>query len=521
MHRRSLFAALFFTIFLAACGGSSTITPPPPAGGFSNSSLNGQYAFSMSGQDLDGGYIAHAGTFVADGNGAITAGIEDVVDGNSPASEITFSGGSYSIQKNGTGSLILQGATGGGLQVSVVLLSSSQGTLIQTDLNASGSGSFALQTPSQFSATLLTGNFVLDFYGVSFAGAMPVPLSIIGQVVLDGNGNVPRGTIDENNGTASGPIAAQAGTYQIDTSGNGGNFGRGTISFGGRNFVFYIVNSTRIKVIEEDIGAATVGDAILQSANIPAQNSAFTGSFVYLVQGASVLGSQGAISRVARFTADGNGGIAAISYDENNNGNHLHISQGSNISNATYAIDTAHAGTGRGTFTFKESSAGTYTYIFYLQSPTLAVIQDTSPGIVADGPMQQQTGAPFTNAGLAGNYAFNWNGLFLGTQNTIPVDEDYVGQYVLASAASSNITGSMDYTQLGLSGQNFFINIGLAGGLTVNTDGTNNNALKLVDGGSPSTTYNFALYVVNPNTSFMVCIDGTRTTAGMASQQSQ
>jgi hypothetical protein len=475
----------------------------------------------MSGLDLNGGYIARIGSFVADGNGSITTGLEDVLDGNSPATQVTFSGGSYTIQTNGTGSLAVQTSTGAGLQFSIILISSSQGALVQTDLNDASSGSFSLQTPTSFGASALSGNFVFDFSGTTFSGPSPAPFSIVGQVALDGNGAVPGGTLDENNGTASGAVKAEAGTYQLDSTPSGSTFGRGTMTFDGRSFAFYIVNSSRLKIIEEDTFAATVGDAFLQSAIVPTQNSTLNGSFVYLVTGASILGNQGVDARVARFTADGNGGIGAISYDENNNGNANHISQGSNISKSTYAIDATNSGSGRGTFTFTDSHGGTYSYVFYLISPTQGVVQDTSPGIVADGPLLAQTGGTFANPAIAGNYAFNWSGIFLGTQDAIPFEEDYVGQYILSSATSANITGTTDYTQLGLSGKNLFTNIGIAGGLTINTDGIANNAYKIANGGSPSTTYNFAYYVVSPTTAFMVCTDSTRTTAGVATQQSQ
>ena len=54
----------------AACGGggSTTPPPPPPVGKFSNASLKGQYAYSMSGEDLNGAFIARVGSFSADGN---------------------------------------------------------------------------------------------------------------------------------------------------------------------------------------------------------------------------------------------------------------------------------------------------------------------------------------------------------------------------------------------------------------------------------------------------------------------
>ncbi len=523
----SLLALL--SLGLVACGGSSSITPPPPAGNFSNASLHGQYAFSMSGTqggcnvnvNTCGAYIARVGSFVADGNGTITSGLEDVVVGNTGGAEVTFMGGTYTIQANGRGLLILNSGNGNGLQLNLSMLSGSEGILVQTDLVSVTSGGFSLQTPATFSANSLNGGFVFDFSGISFAGANAAPLSIVGQVPLDGNGNVTGGTLDENDGALSGPVAAQAGTYQLDPSGNGANFGRGTMTFGGRSFAFYIVNGTRIKILEEDLLAATQGDAMRQSGTIPTQNSGFTGSFVYLVGGASLVGNQGALARVARFTADGNGGIAAISYDENNDGAATHISQGGNITNATFAIDTAHAGSGRGTFTFTDSSLHTLSYVFYLFSPTQAVIQDVTSGIVADGPMQAQSGAPFTNASLAGNYAFNWSGINIGQQNFVPLNENFVGQYVLSTAASSNLTGIMDYTEAGTTGSTLYSSIGLAGALTINTDGSANNTLQVASGSPSSTTFNFAAYVVSPSITYVLCTDRIRVTAGIASQQTQ
>ena len=513
---------VFLSLLMAACGGSSGTTPPPPVGGFTNASLTGQYAFSMSGVDLNGGFIARAGSFVADGKGSITSGLEDVVSSASGNSIVPFTGGTYTIQANGRGLLVLQSSNGGGLQLNIVLQTTSQGVMVQTDLNATSSGTFAIQTTADFTATALNGNYVFDFSGLSF-GANVFPKSTIGQFALDGNGNLTGGTLDDNDGNASGPSGAtaiQPGTFQLDTTTNG-SFGRGMLTFSGRTFAFYIVNRGRIKFIEEDNPAATLGEGYLQSNGIPTQNSGFTGSFVYLVGGSSILGSQGPDARVARFTADGSGGIGSISFDENNVGASRHISQGSNITAAAYSIDAAAAGSGRGTFTFTDSGGGTYLYVFYLISPTQAVLQDTSNGIIADGPMQAQTGSPFTNANIAGNYAFNWSGVQLGSQNAIPFEEDFVGQYVLASSAGNNASGVMDFTELGLSSKQFFPNTAITGSLTINGDGTINNTFQVLNHNSPSTTYNMVAYVVNASTTYLVVTDSTRVTAGITTQQTQ
>src|SRR5260370_3250789 len=79
VKRLLLFAAVAFASISAACGGGgSTPPPPPPGGNFSNASLKGQYAYAMSGEDLNCAFIARVGSFFADGNGNTTHDLQDV-----------------------------------------------------------------------------------------------------------------------------------------------------------------------------------------------------------------------------------------------------------------------------------------------------------------------------------------------------------------------------------------------------------------------------------------------------------
>jgi hypothetical protein len=521
-------AAIALAGYLAACGGGgTTITPPPPAGNFSNASLNGQYAFSMSGVDLNSGaYIARVGSFAADGQGHITAGLEDVLDlgSGSPASQLTFSNGTYQIQANGRGLIVLNVSSGGALQLSASLQSSSQGYLVQTDGLASTSGSVELQKPLQFSGNAINGKYVFDLAGISFAGTTPSVISLVGEFGADGSGNVTGGTADVNDSAfaPTGATALTASTYQLDTNGNGTNFGRGTMTLDGRTFAFYIVDNTRVALLEEDSLGGSSGPAILQTGVIPTQNSGFSGSFAFLAGGSQTTGNFGPIARVGRFTADGAGGIGTISFFENNDGNTTQVTPSSGISGTSYAIDTSNAGSGRGTFTFHNSSVGTVTYVFYLSSPTRAVIQDVSAGVVTDGTMVSQSASSFTAASLAGNYSFSWSGVELVAPSAF--DENYVGQYVQTSAATSNITGVVDYAQLGLNTINtngVTLNAGISGTLTIAGDGTQNNTYKIVIGGPSAFTVNFVAYLGDGGTVLVVCSDGNRTTAGVASPQTQ
>ncbi|HYW67355.1 MAG TPA: hypothetical protein VFB10_11665, partial [Candidatus Dormibacteraeota bacterium] len=138
MKRLSWLATLAFAATLTACGGGggSTIPPPPPTGGFSVSSLKGQYAFSMSGSDTGGAYLARTGSFIADGAGNITSGMEDVVDlgAATPTAEVTFGASNYSVLANGRGVIVLKDSSGnGGLTLTMDLQSPSQGFLVHTD----------------------------------------------------------------------------------------------------------------------------------------------------------------------------------------------------------------------------------------------------------------------------------------------------------------------------------------------------------------------------------------------------
>jgi hypothetical protein len=488
-------------------------------GSFSNASLKGQYAYTMSGEDLNGAFIARVGSFFADGNGNITKALEDVNDLSSIPSvnTISFTGGSYAIQPNGRGTLTLSNPVSS-LQLSITLISNTKGFIIQTDFNATSSGNFNLQTPASFTQTAVNGNYVFDFSGVNGTGA---PTSIIGQVKADGAGNVTGGTVDVNDGT-TGQSAAQTvppTTYQLDPmNGNGATFGRGTSTISGISYVFYIVDGTRIKFMGISIGAL-LGDAVAQTGSIPTQTSNFNaGSFAVLVGGSSVLGTMGPVTRAGRFTTDGSGNLGNIFLDTNNFGSRDSTAP-SDISSSSYAIDAAHAGSGRGTLTIKDSGlTDAFNYVFYLVSPTQAVIQDVSNGVIADGSMLAQAAGPLAFSS-SGDFAFNWSGIILNSSNTIQFEEDFVGQYSPGSPGANGFNGAMDFEELGSSGKNLFTNVPITVSTSINGDGTGPNGYRVVTGNSPSTTFTYRAYIVDQNTVFLMGFDGNQVIAGIVSAQ--
>ena len=102
-------------------GGSVTITATDGAVNatstakiiYSDDSLSGPYAFSYTGADA-AGFISVAGSFVADGNGHIVSGVQDVnslVNGISTQQAITGASNTYVVGTDGRGTAILNGTT--------------------------------------------------------------------------------------------------------------------------------------------------------------------------------------------------------------------------------------------------------------------------------------------------------------------------------------------------------------------------------------------------------------------------
>jgi len=495
-------------MFAAACsgGGGSNTTPPPPNVGFSNSSLKGQYAFEMSGEDLNGGLIARVGSFSANGSGTITAAVEDVNDAGM-FSTVQFTGGTYSIGSDGRGTLTLTGgALGGALGLNIALRSTTGGVAVQTDGNAASSGSFDLQMTSPFLLSDITGQYSFDLSGQNSSGA---PLSIAGEFGANSTGGLTGGTIDVNDGSQAGPSGPNpipASTFSLDSTFGASN-GRGTMSINGQIVAFYIVDGTRLRFLEEDTTAITVGDAFLQTGTL----TNLSGNFAFISAGAAVVGNFGAIARVGSGTFNG-GALSNVFLDDNNAGKHTPLGPDS----GTYTIDAA--GSGRGTFTFTDSS-GTFSYIFYLYSPTQAVLLETSVGLIGAGSMSAQPSSVSTSA-LAGNYVFNWSGLTIPSSGNVGFEEDFIGQYALGSSGS--ITGTADYTEPGSTSSHgpIFTDVPMTGNFSAGGTGRNTYQVTVSPGnGAPSATINFVAYVGAGNTVYVVTKDSNRVTAGSATTQ--
>jgi hypothetical protein len=518
MGRLSLFVTVIFSIYAIACGSSNNTTilpppPPPPGVNFSNGSLNGQFAFSMSGTDFCGGLntlLTRAGSFTADGSGHITAGVEDVNDACIGAGTLTFTSSSYSIQADGRGTLSLTNSSGT-THYAISLSTTSKGFIVQMDANDSASGSFQKQDTTAFSATKVTGGYVFDVNGADIIG---VPESIIGRFNADGVGGINLGLFDSNdNGVLSGQQSFN-GSYLLDPT--FGSSGRFTATVAGHTFAFYVVDATRLKFVGTNPNETLSGDAQAQGAT-PFTLASVNGNFVLLIGGESSTG--GPVATAGRFGADGAGNVTlnSVFLDENNNGGVTSLPAGT--VSGTYTVDGN--GLGGGTLTIVDTTKGTFTFIFYLASPTHAVLQETDPGIVSDGSFLAQTASTINAALVNGNYSFNWTGVDANGE------EDFSGEFNLSNASPSAVMGTTDFNELAninLSAkEQLFFNIPTTGTLTfaANPAARNSFPVSVNIPGTP-VTIRINAYVVDGNTIFLVGDIGpnsTRVILGTAVRQ--
>jgi hypothetical protein len=297
-------------------------------------------------------------------------------------------------------------------------------------------------------------------------------------------------------------------SYQVDTGGNGSTFGRGTATIAGQNFAFYVVDATHLKLLGTGFPSEYVGDVFAQQ-NVSFGTTSLNGSYAFSLSGTS---ASGGLASAGRFTADGAGNISNVVADENNSGTVTLLPKGTGTVTGTYTVDANHLGGGTLAWTDPAVATRTFSFIFYLISPTKAVFQETDSNFTSDGTFSSQT--PITLATLAGDYA-------LGLSGANNDEQQFVGQLTLTSGGS--FTGQTYFSHLVTVLNQFttnqqFTNVLINGNLTLSTGGTGANplAVNLI---SPSDTFNFTVYVVDQNTLLLIGSDTNREVVGTLSRQ--
>jgi hypothetical protein len=394
-----------------------------------------------------------------------------------------ITGGNYLVNPDGRGTLTLNFQNGNSINFAIVLTSGSNGPpSIASDglmidetstaaQSSTGSGNFILQDPAAFGSSVpaSAGTYVFDFSGLDSARA---PDSIVGEFTVN-SGVVSAGAQDENdNGNlplTPTPVAFTGTMTQdsLHTSTLGSN-GRGVAQLNGIQYVFYIVDGTRVRFLSTSSGMLS-GDAVIQQS-APTSPS---GDFVFIVAGTS---GSGGVTRVGRLTVSGSS-LTNILMDTNNAGGFTQTNSGTATN---FTMDPAIPGRGVVTFTDPHLSVP-FTFVIYLSSDSSGVIQDQSQSAakgatdVADGSILAQTGSPFTSSSVSGTYALNWSGLSVqqGGSFAIQDEEDLLAQ---ARITSLTLSGTADIFQF----TNGFprTDFGLGGTITLGGDGTGSGGMR-------------------------------------------
>ena len=251
-----------------------------------------------------------------------------------------------------------------------------------------GSGVLKASSISNVAPANLKGGYAFGFRGYNTHSE---PVAVVGSFQADGSGNITSGSVDLNdNGTVSSSTSVTGSSTYASLG------GLITLKIGSAtlNFDYYQVSPTKFLTTSADQTSATIpmvsGTVLQQSGAFT--NASFTGANVLGMTGSALQSPATFIPDVALglLTSDGKGNVSA-SYDE---------FKASLLPPQTYTgTYTVDATTGRTPITV---SSATKTVLYLVSNTTaFAFGADTS---TSSGLVEGQSGSPFTNASLKGNY---------------------------------------------------------------------------------------------------------------------
>src|SRR6266436_5266715 len=325
MRKLNALLILCFALLFASTVQGQTNT------GVNNAELNGDYAFTFSGMSGNGtvsSVFGAVGRFTADGAGNVTNG--ELVNngvGAGAASAQSFTG-TYSISADHRGVMTLN-FSGSSVKLAFAMMANGNAQFIEFDASGGagtiGSGTIEKADTTAYSAARITGDYA---FGAGGFDNVNNRAAIAGRFTSNGTGTLTNPVGDVNAYGTDYAMNFTAANYTVSNP----TTGRGTIhlafTFGGTpdslNFVFYVVNSGKLFVMESD--AVTTATPLLNGAVVRQQvpaggftNASLNGNLVIYLTGRSVCGGgTGSVPKAGAglLTANGNGAFS-LTYDEN------------------------------------------------------------------------------------------------------------------------------------------------------------------------------------------------------------
>ncbi|HVO79879.1 MAG TPA: hypothetical protein VMT28_04060 [Terriglobales bacterium] len=369
--------------------------------------LQGRYAFTVFSADTRGPQFFF-GSFVADGKGNLTGGVEDGNTGSGVAFDSLA--GTYNEYPDGRGTITFNpnAIHANGITLRFILAANGGiGKLIEFDGQGTARGSFEPQDSEAFDVAALNGNYVFRAGG---SDAASLPIGEVGVFAADGEGSITGGHIDINdNGTLSDPAEALTpAAYSVDAT-----TGRGTLQLatasGTANYAFYVINSSKINLIQIDAAPSTAlaGVAEMQTTEI-LNLSSVVGGYTFLLEHPAAVRSganpdRGEFNKAGSWNFDGEGTLVSGLEDDDDN------SPFNPITDITGTYFVSGMINGRGVVQDTTPTMLTRTYVFYMVSSSRLYVLESFMGskLAPIGVAEQQSEQPYSQATLDGSYALD------------------------------------------------------------------------------------------------------------------
>src|SRR5216684_4279658 len=252
MRKLNAFLIMCFAAVLASSVRAQT-------SGANNAELNGDYAFTFTGIKGTGSIssvFAAVGRFTADGAGNLANGELDTntVGGGAAAQSFT---GTYSIAADGRGVMTFN-IGGGSARLAFAMMANGNAQFIEFDASGGagtiGSGTMEKADTTAYSTARITGDFAFGAAGSDNANNRA---AIEGRFTSNGTGALANAAGDLNGYGTDYPMIFTGANYAVSNTATGRGTMHFTFTFGGvpasLNFVFYVVNSGKLFVMESDV----------------------------------------------------------------------------------------------------------------------------------------------------------------------------------------------------------------------------------------------------------------------------
>lgn len=485
---------------------------------YSDHSLSGPFAFSYTGNDEDG-FIAVAGSFVADGKGGIVSGVEDVESfASGVVTELQFTG-NYVVGADGrTTATIL--SSRGTATWAFVMTTNQHASLIRFDTSFTGGGSIDAQNTNDLtnSTSVVAGPYVFTAAGTDASFNRE---SIAGRFTADGGGNIPQSAsvidVSDNGSLASGGSGdiSLAGSYSIDTTNPGTGRGTMTLTSGTTSqlqFAFYLIDNTHLHIVEIDSHAFLAGDVLAGATGSSFSNANLAGgNYTFTAGGNS---SAGAYAAGGVFTSDGSANVTGGVIDKNNAGT---LTTNTSLGSCPFAVNATNSRTdlkifaGTGACPATPNSAVSE-FAAYPTAQGGLVMLEIDPAAVTTGTAFAQTSS---TASFTGNFALGLFGQGVFHNSPSSTQGDLIGALMLSGTTVSS--GNLNVNS-------FTAVFPQADPIAPSTSsltapGSTGRGTLVISGTDPVATYDLVYYLINGSTALVLDADKSRVATGIIANQ--